>query len=181
MKALDEQLESDQASSSFGTAEYQLINGGSSSPFYTLSGVTPDENKKVTITVIVYQKTNENRRYQGKYGIAIYNGDITTNGKIDVEKISFGEAELPANTLNIPMATVANGASAKLFTAYSNATSTDTLESFGVMKNSKGEELKADTAAEGKFGFYANIYTDSSLQGTWTCNDADLEAEPVEE
>ena len=70
----DEQLESDQASSSFGTAEYQLINGGSSSPFYTLSDVTPDGNKKVTITVIVYQKTNENRKYQGKYGIAIYNG-----------------------------------------------------------------------------------------------------------
>lgn len=177
----DEQLESDQASSSFGTAEYQLINGGSSSPFYTLSDVTPDENKKVTITVIVYQKTNENRKYQGKYGIAIYNGDITTNGKIDVEKISFGEAELPANTLNIPMATVAYGASGKLFTKYSNATNTDTLESFGVMKNSKGKELKADTAAEGKFGFYASIYPDSSLQGTWTCNDADLEAEPVEE
>lgn len=182
-----EQLESNNATSSFGTAEYQLINGGSNSAFQTLQDVEKDENGKVTITVLVYQNS-ENGKYNGKYGIAIYAGDKSEKfADVNVENISLQKpnATLPEGKINLTIATTAydNG---ELFKNYSDATATDTLESFGVMKNNKGEALAEGKAAEGKFGFYVNIYPktkseSSTLDGSWKSLDADLEAEIIEE
>lgn len=182
-----EQLESNNATSSFGTAEYQLINGGSDSAFQTLKDVKKDDNGKVTITVLVYQNS-ENSKYNGKYGIAIYAGDKSEEfADVNVENISLQKpnATLPKGKINLTIATTAydNG---NLFKKYSDVTSTDTLESFGVMKNNKGETLAKGKAAEGKFGFYVNIYpktnsASSTLDGSWKSLDADLEAEIIEE
>lgn len=182
-----EQLESNNATTSFGTAEYQLINGGSG-VFKDLTTVKKDEDGKVTITVLVYQNS-ENGNYNGKYGIAIYAGDKSEEfADVNVENISLkkNNATLPTDgriVLTMATTTPANG---KLFTDYSDATEHDTLESFGVMKNNKGETLAEGKAAEGKFGFYVNIYpkagsASSTLDGSWKSLDADLEAEIIEE
>lgn len=182
-----EELESDNGTNSFGTAEYQLINGDTTA-FKDLDDVKPDGNGKATITVLVYQNS-ENGKYNGKYGIAIYEGDKSKDfANVDVEKISLKkqDAALPEGKINLTMANTSSDKKAKLFTDYSDATKEDTLDSFGVMKNSKGEALTEGKAAEGKFGFYVNIYTKtesaaSTLDGSWKCLDADLEDEIIEE
>lgn len=183
-----EQLESNNVNNSFGTDEYQLINGGKDNSFQDLNDVKNDDNGKVTITVLVYQNSDDGK-YNGKYGIAIYAGDKSEDfANVNVENISLkkNDAKLPDEKIALTMATVAT-TDGKLFTAYSNATKNDTLDSFGVMKNSKGEALAKGKAAEGKFGFYVNIYTktesgeESTLDGSWTSLDADLEDEIIEE
>lgn len=188
----NDDLEGVHTSGTFGT-EYELINASSSTSssstsgaYYNLSKVTPINNI-LTLSVIVYQKYNsgDNATYSGKYGIAIYSGDITEKltQKDFVEKFSAGTDgySLPDGNLvgssGITMAKTATS-NGKLFTSISNCNS-DTLESFGTLTDKNGKTITEDD--QGRFGFYGNVYTNGLINATFTCLDADLEAEVVEE
>lgn len=171
----DDLKEGSTTTSSFGT-EYEMINGGSSA-FYDLTSVKPVDNV-ITLSVIIYQNCDKTTgKYTGKYGIALYNGDVLTGKNIKVQNIAKGTAELPSGAISIAMATTAtkNG---KLLTSLDKCSS-DTLESFGTLTDANGKDIIEND--QGRFGFYGNIYPTGLLDGSFTCADYDLEAEVVEE
>lgn len=166
-------------SSSFGT-EYQMING-SSTAFASLKDVKP-MNNVITLSVVVYQNCDETGKYTGKYGIAIYSGDVLTGKNLKVQEIAKGQKSLKdvlgSDPINLSMATVANGNGGKLLTS-KNGCSSDDLTDFGTLTDKDGKTITGDD--QGRFGFYGNIYAGGVLDGSFTCVDYDLEAEVVEE
>lgn len=172
----DELKEGSTSTSSFGT-EYEMINGGDSA-FLDLTSVKP-VNNVITLSVIIYQNYDTTAgKYTGKYGIALYNGDVLTGKNIRVQNIAKGTATLPSGAISIAMAKKAAATNGKVLTSLSNCSS-DTLESFGTLTNANGEVITEND--EGRFGFYGNIYPTGLLDGSFTCADYDLEAEVVEE
>ena len=172
----DELKEGSTSTSSFGT-EYEMINGGNSA-FLDLTSVKP-VNNVITLSVIIYQNYDTTAgKYTGKYGIALYNGDVLTGKNIRVQNIAKGTATLPSGAISIAMAKKAAATNGKVLTSLSNCSS-DTLESFGTLTNAKGEVITEND--QGRFGFYGNIYPTGLLDGSFTCADYDLEAEVVEE
>lgn len=172
----DELKEGSTSTSSFGT-EYEMINGGNSA-FLDLTSVKP-VNNVITLSVIIYQNYDTTAgKYTGKYGIALYNGDVLTGKNIRVQNIAKGTATLPLGAISIAMAKKAAATNGKVLTSLSNCSS-DTLESFGTLTNAKGEVITEND--QGRFGFYGNIYPTGLLDGSFTCADYDLEAEVVEE
>lgn len=173
----DELKEGSTSTSSFGT-EYEMINGGDTA-FLDLTSVKP-VNNVITLSVIIYQNYDTTAgKYTGKYGIALYNGDVLTGKNIRVQNIAKGTAELPSGAISsIAMAKKAAVKNGKVLTSLDKCSS-DTLESFGTLTNAKGEVITEND--QGRFGFYGNIYSTGLLDGSFTCADYDLEAEVVEE
>ncbi len=172
----DELKEGSTSTSSFGT-EYEMINGGNSA-FLDLTSVKP-VNNVITLSVIIYQNCDKTTgKYTGKYGIALYNGDVLTGKNIKVQNIAKGTAELPSGAISIAMATKAATKNGKVLTSLSKCSS-DTLESFGTLTDANGKDITEND--QGRFGFYGNIYPTGLLDGSFTCADYDLEAEVVEE
>ena len=172
----DELKEGSTSTSSFGT-EYEMINGGNSA-FFDLTSVKP-VNNVITLSVIIYQNYDTTAgKYTGKYGIALYNGDVLTGKNIRVQNIAKGTATLPSGAISITMAKKAAATKGKVLTSLPNCSS-DTLESFGTLTDAKGVAITEND--QGRFGFYGNIYPTGLLDGSFTCADYDLEAEVVEE
>ena len=177
----DELKEGSTSTSSFGT-EYEMINGrinGEDSAFFDLTSVKP-VNNVITLSVIIYQNCDKTTgKYTGKYGIALYNGDVLTGKNIKVQNIAKGTAELPSGAISsIAMAKKAAAKNGKVLTSLDKCSS-DTLESFGTLTDAKGVAITEND--QGRFGFYGNIYPTGLLDGSFTCADYDLEAEVVEE
>lgn len=172
----DELKEGSISTSSFGT-EYEMINGGNTA-FLDLTSVKP-VNNVITLSVIIYQNCDKTTgKYTGKYGIALYNGDVLTGKNIKVQNIAKGTAKLPSDAITIDMAKKAFSTKGKVLTSLPKCSS-DTLESFGTLTDAKGVAITEND--QGRFGFYGNIYRTGLLDGSFTCADYDLEAEVVEE
>ena len=172
----DELKEGSTSTSSFGT-EYEMINGEDSA-FFDLTSVKP-VNNVITLSVIIYQNYDTTAgKYTGKYGIALYNGDVLTGKNIKVQNIAKGTAKLPSGAISIAMTKKAFSTKGKVLTSLPNCSS-DTLESFGTLTDAKGVAITEND--QGRFGFYGNIYPTGLLDGSFTCADYDLEAEVVEE
>ena len=172
----DELKEGSTSTPSFGT-EYEMINGGDKT-FFDLTSVKP-VNTVITLSVIIYQNYDTTAgKYTGKYGIALYNGDVLTGKNIKVQNIAKGTATLPSDAIPIDMAKKAVATKGKVLTSLPNCSS-DTLKSFGTLTNAKGVAITEND--QGRFGFYGNIYSTGLLDGSFTCADYDLEAEVVEE